>query len=106
MGKITTDLSDVVIFTEDNNRSENVEDIMSAVEDGRIQRGYSRWYDIDSTVEELDIFCSKADFVNASCNDAIWSLPSLFLGAGSSAGKSASILYHCFGTSSDDNSIL
>ena len=23
---------------------------MSAVEDGRIQRGHSRWYDIDSTV--------------------------------------------------------
>lgn len=33
-----------------DNRYENVEDIMSAVEDGRIQRGHSRWYDIDSTV--------------------------------------------------------
>lgn len=33
-----------------DNKYENVEDIMSAVEDGRIQRGYLRWYDIDSTV--------------------------------------------------------
>ena len=33
-----------------DNRYENVEDIVSAVEDGRIQRGHSRWYDIDSTV--------------------------------------------------------
>lgn len=33
-----------------DNQYENVEDIMSAVEDGRIQRGHSRWYDIDSTV--------------------------------------------------------
>ena len=33
-----------------DNKYENVEDIMNAVEDGRIQRGYSRWYDIDSTV--------------------------------------------------------
>ena len=31
VGKITTDLSDVVIFTEDNNRSENVEDIISDI---------------------------------------------------------------------------
>ena len=33
-----------------DNRYENIEDIISAVEDGRIQRGHSRWYDIDSTV--------------------------------------------------------
>lgn len=33
-----------------DNKYENIEDIMSAVEDGRIQRGHSRWYDIDSTV--------------------------------------------------------
>lgn len=33
-----------------DNKYENVEDIMAAVEDGRIQRGYSRWYDIDTTV--------------------------------------------------------
>ena len=33
-----------------DNKFENVEDIMDAVEDGRIQRGHSRWYDIDSTV--------------------------------------------------------
>ena len=33
-----------------DNKYENVEDIMAAVEDGRIQRGNSRWYDIDSTV--------------------------------------------------------
>ena len=33
-----------------DNRYENVEDIISAVEDGRIQRGHSRWYDIDRTV--------------------------------------------------------
>ncbi len=33
-----------------DNKYENVEDIMTAVEDGRIQRGHSRWYDIDSTV--------------------------------------------------------
>ena len=33
-----------------DNRYENVEDIMAAVEDGRIQKGHSRWYDIDSTV--------------------------------------------------------
>ena len=32
-----------------DNQYENVEDIMAAVEDGRIQRGYSRWYDIDTT---------------------------------------------------------
>lgn len=29
---------------------ENVEDIVNAVEDGRIQRGHRRWYDLDSTV--------------------------------------------------------
>ncbi|MBE7705620.1 MAG: hypothetical protein E7Z91_00030 [Cyanobacteria bacterium SIG30] len=29
---------------------ENVEDIMEAVEDGIIQRGNCRWYDLDSTV--------------------------------------------------------
>ena len=34
----------------ENNEFENVEDIMDAVEDGRIQRGHSRWYDIDSTL--------------------------------------------------------
>ena len=33
-----------------DNKYENVEDIVNAVEDGRIQRGYSRWYDIDTTV--------------------------------------------------------
>jgi len=33
-----------------DNKYENVEDIMSAVEDGRIQRGHNRWYDIDATV--------------------------------------------------------
>lgn len=33
-----------------DNKYENVEDIVAAVEDGRIQRGNSRWYDIDSTV--------------------------------------------------------
>ena len=33
-----------------DNKYENVEDIMSAVEDGRILRCHSRWYDIDSTV--------------------------------------------------------
>ena len=33
-----------------DNKYENVEDIMAAVEDGRIQRGHCRWYDIDSTV--------------------------------------------------------
>ena len=33
-----------------DNKYENVEDIMAAVEDGRIQRGHSRWYDIDTTV--------------------------------------------------------
>ena len=33
-----------------DNQYENVEDIMAAVEDGRVQRGYSRWYDIDTTV--------------------------------------------------------
>ncbi|MBQ2984667.1 MAG: hypothetical protein IJD57_07730 [Candidatus Gastranaerophilales bacterium] len=33
-----------------DNQYENVEDIMTAVEEGRIQRGYCRWYDIDSTV--------------------------------------------------------
>lgn len=33
-----------------DNKYENIEDIMQAVEDGRIQRGYSRWYDIDTTV--------------------------------------------------------
>lgn len=33
-----------------DNKYENIEDIMTAVEDGRIQRGHNRWYDIDSTV--------------------------------------------------------
>ncbi len=33
-----------------DNKYENVEDIMCAVEDGRIQKGQRRWYDIDSTV--------------------------------------------------------
>lgn len=33
-----------------DNKYENIEDIMTAVEDGRIQRGHCRWYDIDSTV--------------------------------------------------------
>ena len=33
-----------------DNKYENVEDIMTAVEDGRIQRGHNRWYDIDATV--------------------------------------------------------
>ena len=33
-----------------DHKYENVEDIMNAVEDGRIQRGQRRWYDIDSTV--------------------------------------------------------
>ena len=34
----------------EDNQSTNIEDIMAAVEDGRIQRGNSRWYDLDSTV--------------------------------------------------------
>ena len=33
-----------------DHKYENVEDIMNAVEDGRIQRGQRRWYDIESTV--------------------------------------------------------
>ena len=51
--QIAVALNLIKIIIEHNiqdNQYENVEDIMSAVEDGRIQRGHSRWYDIDSTV--------------------------------------------------------
>lgn len=51
--QISVALNLIKVIIEHNiqdNRYENVEDIMSAVEDGRIQRGHSRWYDIDSTV--------------------------------------------------------
>ena len=51
--QIAVALNLIKIIIEHNiqdNKYENVEDIMSAVEDGRIQRGHSRWYDIDSTV--------------------------------------------------------
>lgn len=33
-----------------DHKYENVEDIVNAVEDGRIQRGQRRWYDLDATV--------------------------------------------------------
>ena len=36
-----------------DHKYENVEDIMNAVEDGRIQRGQRRWYDIESTVRTV-----------------------------------------------------
>lgn len=51
--QISVALNLIKVIIEHNiqdNKYENVEDIMAAVEDGRIQRGYSRWYDIDSTV--------------------------------------------------------
>ena len=51
--QIAVALNLIKIIIEHNiqeNNYENVEDIVSAVEDGRIQRGHSRWYDIDSTV--------------------------------------------------------
>ena len=51
--QISVALNLIKVIIEHNiqdNKYENVEDIMSAVEDGRIQRGCSRWYDIDSTV--------------------------------------------------------
>lgn len=51
--QISVALNLIKVIIEHNiqdNKYENVEDIMSAVEDGRIQRGHSRWYDIDSTV--------------------------------------------------------
>ncbi len=51
--QIAVALNLIKIIIEHNiqdNKYENVEDIMNAVEDGRIQRGHSRWYDIDSTV--------------------------------------------------------
>ena len=51
--QIAVALNLIKIIIEHNirdNKYENVEDIMAAVEDGRIQRGNSRWYDIDSTV--------------------------------------------------------
>ena len=44
-----------------DNQYENVEDIMTAVEDGRIQRGHSRWYDIDSTVRTAIQMLEKCD---------------------------------------------
>ena len=51
--QIAVALNLIKIIIEHNiqgNNYENVEDIVSAVEDGRIQRGHNRWYDIDSTV--------------------------------------------------------
>jgi len=51
--QIAVALNLIKIIIEHNiqdNKYENVEDIVNAVEDGRIQRGHSRWYDIDSTV--------------------------------------------------------
>ena len=51
--QISVALNLIKVIIEHNiqdNNYENVEDIVAAVEDGRIQRGYSRWYDIDSTV--------------------------------------------------------
>ena len=51
--QISVALNLIKVIIEHNiqdNQYENVEDIMTAVEDGRIQRGHSRWYDIDSTV--------------------------------------------------------
>lgn len=49
--KIALNLIKIII---EHNISENafsgVEDILSAVEDGRVERGNSRWYDIDTTV--------------------------------------------------------
>lgn len=51
--QISVALNLIKVIIEHNiqdNKYENVEDIVSAVEDGRIQRGNSRWYDIDSTV--------------------------------------------------------
>ena len=34
----------------DSDQFQSIEDIMSAVNDGRIEKGNSRWYDIDNTV--------------------------------------------------------
>jgi hypothetical protein len=34
----------------ESNQFQSIEDIMSAVNDGRIEKGSSRWYDIDNTV--------------------------------------------------------
>ena len=34
----------------DNNEFSNIEDIMGAVEDGIIQKGTNRWYDLDATI--------------------------------------------------------
>ena len=34
----------------DNNEFSNIEDIMGAVEDGLIQKGTNRWYDLDATI--------------------------------------------------------
>ena len=51
--QISVALNLIKVIIEHNiqdNKYENVEDIVSAVEDGRIQRGHSRWYDIDATV--------------------------------------------------------
>ncbi len=51
--QIAVALNLIKIIIEHNiqdHKYENVEDIMNAVEDGRIQRGQRRWYDIDSTV--------------------------------------------------------
>ena len=49
--KVALNLIKIII---EHNISQNtysaVEDIMSAVEDGTIEKGKSRWYDIDSTV--------------------------------------------------------
>lgn len=49
--KIALNLIKIII---EHNISENtftgVEDMMSAVEDGLVERGNSRWYDIDTTV--------------------------------------------------------
>ena len=44
-----------------DHKYESVEDIMNAVEEGRIQKGYSRWYDIDATVRTAIQMLEKCD---------------------------------------------
>lgn len=51
--QIAVALNLIKVIIEHNIRDhkyENVEDIVNAVEDGRIQRGQNRWYDLDVTV--------------------------------------------------------
>ena len=66
--KVALNLIKIII---EHNISENtysaVEDIMSAVEDGTLEKGKSRWYDIDNTVRTaINMLEKRPDVVQIS----------------------------------------